>query len=268
MSYSAVLKTGIRIAVSAFPLLIATSYDWLLEGSVNLTQYLLSSILGVGIVILYEVNALTLNAEEGEGSLALSDLKDTTEGVSDEVGEIRESLTSIQSDVHRICLRTPQIFRTSDARRLVVEQLYQAESDYVLATDFYVGDEEKQHRYEDSDVGGDLYRNSQKAYDRFVSVTSEKDKRWVRKQLKEASNEQFNLFVIEGMPKELLIPNYVIIKKDGRYEAFVSYPGQRNEGGLGHMINTPEVAEAVNDYFEKLARRAETASDCVERWDL
>jgi len=120
-----------------------------------------------------------------------------------------------------------------------------------------------------TDWAKDLYRktNVRVRYNRIVSVRDERDRDWVRNMLEEKRNRNYDLRIIEGVPGELLFPNFVIVKQRKNYALFMSYRANSPEGRFAFSTEAPEIAEGLWAYASGFHAALPRAEDCVTKWD-
>ena len=160
-------------------------------------------------------------------------------------------------------------YRSAKQRREIVASLYGGRNEAILATDFYTS-KNNRHRFDDEDVALPLYKGKdcRTNYDRIVSVNSIEDKKWVRNQIKENCNPNFNLYIIENFPDNLLMSNFVLVKNNQHNKLFISYPADLNEGGFGFLLSSFAFSNGVYEYFKKLKEIATPAQECLKNWGM
>lgn len=235
-----------RIWVSILLLIILGIYHFITKQEVDFEYYLLTAILGFIFSTWYSIYEQEKYYKQLNGNL---------ESLKDTFNKLRENFI--------------EEYRSAKQRREIVASLYGGRNEAILATDFYIS-KNNRHRFDDEDVALPLYKGKdcRTNYDRIVSVNTIEDKKWVRNQIKENCNPNFNLYIIENFPDNLLMPNFVLVKNNQHNKLFISYPADLNEGGFGFLLSSFAFSNGVYEYFKKLKEIATPAQECLKNWGM
>lgn len=246
-----------RIWVSILLLIILGIYHFITKQDVDFEYYLLTAILGFIFLTWHSI----YEQEKYYKNLIVK--------METDHSYHNANLTLLKDKFNKFRENFIEEYRSAKERREIVASLYRGQNEAILATDFYTS-KNNRHRFDDEDVALPLYKGKdcRTNYDRIVSVNSIEDKKWVRNQIKESCNPNFNLYIIENFPDNLLMPNFVLVKNNKQNKIFISYPADLNEGGFGFLSSSFAFSNGVYEYLKKLKEIATPAQECLKNWGM
>ena len=159
-----------------------------------------------------------------------------------------------------------EVFASKKEKIEKVKSLYNVTDAVIYAT--HINDPEGAPTGK-SDIAHHLYASasSKNTFVRIVSASTSSDKKWIMKMLAENRNPNYEILVIEDVPKSLVFQNLVLVEKGSEKKAFVSYRSDSADGSFAFSTINESFTRGVKGYLSKFSRNAIPAKQLVEKWE-
>ena len=120
----------------------------------------------------------------------------------------------------------------------------------------------------EQDIAYELYYSGKlkNRFVRIISVNDDSDRQWVCQMVKDSQNENYEIRVVENVPKNLIYQNLVFVEKQDQKKAFVSYKADTADGSFAFFTSNDSYTKGVKSYFNLFMRQATPAREAIERW--
>ena len=161
-----------------------------------------------------------------------------------------------------------ELFFSEKERFEQAKSLYSVPGATIYATDLYTEARPRPKR-DETEIAAPMYLEKNSAnYIRIVSVNNDKDKEWIKFMYDNNKNPNYELKIIENLPENLILPNFLLIKQNGRIKTFVSYPISDREGAFAFQTISSEYTNGILQYLMKLNSLSKSVDICMREWGL
>jgi len=184
--------------------------------------------------------------------------------------ETSNELISNQSEIFRKFneLNEFQLTRlkSKDEIEKQVKSLYESKDAVIYSTSInYTPKDISYSDARNSDWAKQLYlqTNCRTKFNRIVSIHDENDKNWIKTMIQKNKNPNYDIRVVNELPKTILFPNLIIVKRENNYRLFMSYRANSADGRFAFFTQNRVFCQGVWEYVNGFHSSLDKADSIV-----